>query len=87
MNLGKFKYPGFYPCVYNNFQVLSFVLFLLKFLPVSVTGPHRESGYADKSIAKNAWTLVRHASANEGTLGRDPLMQRERDLIKGNNAL
>jgi hypothetical protein len=41
----------------------------------------------DKSIAKNAWTLVRHASANEGTLGRDPLMQRERHLIKGNNAL
>jgi len=41
----------------------------------------------DKSIAKNAWTLVMHASANEGTLGRDPLMQRERHLIKGNNAL
>ena len=41
----------------------------------------------DKSIAKNAWTLVRHASDNEGTLGRDPIMQRERDLIKGNNAL
>mgnify|MGYP006982246572 FL=1 len=43
--------------------------------------------YIDKSIAKNAWTLVRHASDNEGTLGRDPIMQRERDLIKGNNAL
>ena len=45
------------------------------------------SPICDKSIAKNAWTLVRHASDNEGTLGRDPIMQRERDLIKGNNAL
>ena len=39
------------------------------------------------SKKKNAWTLVRQASDNEGTLGRDPIMQRQRDLIKGNNAL